>query len=257
MAAPQQAKPAMSPEASVLAPGVKVPQGAQGYLLTLVQQARARNAIARPSRAHAPHRRAWQLHLAASARTMLPTRQCHRPRAPAHAALPPLARAQNAWWKVNTCLEAMELIKSAYKDINGADVMPPALEPHAVAGAPGALFIAQGAAQGAKDASPVAIAHRLLEMVATDKEAAAMCAARLVRVGAACTRADARDACAPLRSGEHLMRVLPVEETCTVDNSEIEAMADKLMRKHLPEGGQPMTARSAATRAGERCCCGG
>ncbi len=42
MAAPAVEKAAMSPEASVLAPGVKVPANAQGYLLTLKEQARAR-----------------------------------------------------------------------------------------------------------------------------------------------------------------------------------------------------------------------
>ena len=36
----QPDKPAMSPEASALAPAVKVPAGARGYLLTLHEQAR-------------------------------------------------------------------------------------------------------------------------------------------------------------------------------------------------------------------------
>jgi hypothetical protein len=57
MAAPAVEKPALSPEASVLAPGVKVPAHAQGYLLTLKEQARARAQHARVRarvHAHAP-----------------------------------------------------------------------------------------------------------------------------------------------------------------------------------------------------------
>jgi hypothetical protein len=77
---------------------------------------------------------------------------------------------------VNTTLEALELVRHAWRELNGADAAPPALEPHAVAGAPGALFISQGPApSGAQKTSPVDIAHRILEDVAANKETAALC----------------------------------------------------------------------------------
>ena len=83
--------------------------------------------------------------------------------------------AQNAWWKVNTSLEAIALIREAWKDLNG-DVEAPPLEPHAVENAPGALFVAQGASPaGAKKDDPTDIAHRILERVRDDKQAAALC----------------------------------------------------------------------------------
>jgi hypothetical protein len=76
---------------------------------------------------------------------------------------------------VNTTLEALELVKNAWRELNGGDIAPPALEPHAVAGAPGALFIQQGAPPaGAKEVSTVVIAHRVLEDIQNVKEAAAL-----------------------------------------------------------------------------------
>jgi hypothetical protein len=42
------------------------------------------------------------------------------------------------------------------------------------------------------------------------------------------------------------MRVLPVEDTCAIDNAQVEAMAKKLADKHLPESASAIEARVRA-----------
>ena len=84
--------------------------------------------------------------------------------------------------QVNATLEAMALVREAWKDLNGEAVPLPELRVHAVEGATGALFIEQAAdpASGRAETSPVAIAHRILELVKQDKHAASMCAHALL-----------------------------------------------------------------------------
>ena len=41
------------------------------------------------------------------------------------------------------------------------------------------------------------------------------------------------------------MRVLPVEDTCGIDNTQVEAMAKKLADKHLPELASAIEARAS------------
>ncbi len=47
-----------------------------------------------------------------------------------------------------------------------------------------------------------------------------------------------------MRSGEHLVRVLPVEDTCALDVGAIESMAKALADKHLSEEAKPTEARA-------------
>lgn len=109
-------------------------------------------------------------------------------------------------------LEAIALIRGAWADLYG-DAVAPGLTPHAMEHAPGALFIALDVPTGAK-CEPVAIAHRILEKVKDEQSAKAL--------------------------GVHLMRVLPVEDSCSITEvKQIEEMSKKLASKHLPEGAAP------------------
>ncbi len=121
---------------------------------------------------------------------------------------------QNAWWKTNVALEAMALIRGAYSDLNG-DAVPPALEPCAMEHAPGALFIAmKDAPADAKKSSPADIAHRMLEKVKDEPAANSL--------------------------GIHLMRVLPVEDSCSLEVAQIEETAKKLASTYLPDSASPI-----------------
>lgn len=112
-------------------------------------------------------------------------------------------------------LEALALIRGAYSDLNGADAVPPALEPCAMEHAPGALFIAmKDAPPGAKKSSPADIAHRMLEKVKDEPAAKSL--------------------------GIHLMRVLPVEDSCSLEVAQVEEMATMLASKYLPENAKPI-----------------
>jgi tRNA(Ser,Leu) C12 N-acetylase TAN1 len=63
-------------------------------------------------------------------------------------------------------------------------------------------------------ADPADIAHRLLEKVKDEAEAKSL--------------------------GVHLMRVLPVEDSCSLEVAQIEEMAKKLAAKYLPESATPV-----------------
>ena len=111
-------------------------------------------------------------------------------------------------------LEAIALIRGAFSDLNeGAEA--PKLEPCAMEHAPGALFIAmKDVPADAKKSDPAAIAHRLLEKVKTEPEAKSL--------------------------GVHLMRVLPVEESCNLEVAQIEEMAKSVVKKELSESATPV-----------------
>ena len=112
-------------------------------------------------------------------------------------------------------LEAIALIRGAYSDLN-EDAVPPTLEPSAMEHAPGALFVAmKDVPAEAKKSDPADIAHRMLEKVKLEPEAKSI--------------------------GIHLMRVLPVEDSCNLEEvAQIEEMAKKLASKHLHEGATPV-----------------
>ena len=119
---------------------------------------------------------------------------------------------QNAWWKTNVALEAIALIRGAFSDLNANCADTPTLEPCAMEHAPGALFIAmKNVPADAKKSDPADIAHRLLEKFKIEPDA---------NKGV----------------GIHLMRVLPVEDSCALEVTQLEEMAQKLLAsKHLPE----------------------
>ena len=80
--------------------------------------------------------------------------------------------------------------------------------------APGALFIAMKDAPADAKSDPADIAHRILEKVKDEPGAKEL--------------------------GVHLMRVLPVEDSCSLEVAQIEEMAKKLASKHLPESASPL-----------------
>ena len=120
---------------------------------------------------------------------------------------------QNAWWKTNVALEAIALIRGAYSDLNEGAVAP-TLEPCAMEHAPGALFVAmKDVPADAKKSDPADIAHRMLEKFRDEGNQ---------------------------NVGIHLMRVLPVEDSCNLEVAQIEEMAKKLASKHLPDSATPV-----------------
>ena len=115
----------------------------------------------------------------------------------------------NAWWKVQAATEAVALLQQTWRDLN-PEKPPPTFEPHAVLDAPGALFVAQkdDDAQLATG-DPVTIAHSVLEGVLTDPNKA--------------------------RIGEHLMRLVPVEDCSGSSIADVEALAQRVVPKHFNE----------------------
>jgi hypothetical protein len=115
----------------------------------------------------------------------------------------------NAWWKVQAATEAVALLRQTWKDLNPEKALP-TFEPHAVLDAPGALFVAQtDDDNNAPMGDPVTVAHSVMEGVITDPNRA--------------------------RIGEHLMRLVPVEDSSGSSIAEVEALAKRVVPKHFNE----------------------
>lgn len=118
---------------------------------------------------------------------------------------------QNAWWKVHAATEAVALLQQTWRELN-PDAPPPTFEPMAVLDAPGALFVAQkdNGVQAATG-DPVHVTHALMEGVIKDPSKG--------------------------RIGEHLMRLVPVEDCSGSSIADVETMAKRVLPKHFQAGG--------------------